>query len=423
MIFCFRFLHAPNSRERLHTSRKLLTYILTYYQVMPSFLDFIFPFGRQEHARDMYFSGFREESNLRSVRGSMELPELGRSGREIRMSYNLKSVEPTYQPHMPWSLRQVAVYHSLDIKTGKEFWVIAKGDELIQERIEDIIDSKGGLIDTTNRTPAEDAFAASLATHSIVSDWCSENWRWYLSDLEESLREKTGRTLAVMVEAPEISKVSKSVTWSEKSSSPVEKRPSRSFSNLVGRSFSRASTKVGEELTMEPESILAASPPPPSPLPAPPSRSNTGFGQTSSENPTSFSFNSLQQVQLVEDKANEVALMLGSNISVLAKLQDHYESISKSSLFPKNCSYELETFHRRISGIINDLRMQDSRTTALLRLLADRKNLVRSSIAASEQNNVVLKTCSYMGFFNSKIWKRVKCWPQELKNQQKTWKK
>lgn len=350
---------------------------------MPSFLDFIFPFGRQEHARDMYFSGFREESNLRSAHGGMKLPELGRSGREVRMSYNLKSVEPTGEPHMPWSLRQVAVYHSLDIKTGKELWVVAKGDELIKERIEDIIDSKGGLIDTTNRAPAKGAFAASLVTHLIVSDWCSENWRWYLSDLEESLREKTGRTLAVMVKAPEISKTSKSVTWSEKSNSPVEKRPSRSFSNLVGKSFSRASTKIEEDLTIEPESILTTPPPPPPP-PAPPSRSNTGFGQTAAESPTSFSFNSLQQVQLVEDKANEVALMLGSNISVLTKLQDHYEMISKSSLFPQNCSYELETFQKRVSGIINDLRMQDSRTTALLRLLADRKNLVRLSTPAFE---------------------------------------
>ncbi|CAG8952521.1 hypothetical protein HYFRA_00009625 [Hymenoscyphus fraxineus] len=372
----FVFLHAPNSRARLYTSRKLLTYILTYYQVMPSFLDFIFPFGRQEHARDMYFSGFREESNLRSAHGGMKLPELGRSGREVRMSYNLKSMEPSGQTHMPWSLRQVAIYHSLDVETGKEFWVVVKGDELIKERIEDIIDFKGGLVDSTNRTPAEDGFAASLATHLIISDWCSENWRWYLSDLEESLRAKTGRTLAVVVEVPEISKVSKSVTWSEKSSSPVEKRPSRSFSNLVGKSFSRASTKIEEDLTLEPESTLTLSPPPPPPPPASPSRSNTKAGQTTPEKTASFSFNSLQQIQHVEDKANEVALILGSDISVLAKLQDHYEVIGRSSLFQEKCGYELEMFQKRMSGIINDLRMQESRTAALLRLLADRKSLL-----------------------------------------------
>ena len=95
------------------------------------------------------------------------------------MCYNLKSVEPSeYQPDMPWSIRQTAVYHSLDLETGRAFWVIVKGDELIKERIQDSLEQARisrqveGLYSTGN------AFATSLTTHMVICDWCNEYWRW-----------------------------------------------------------------------------------------------------------------------------------------------------------------------------------------------------------------------------------------------------
>jgi hypothetical protein len=112
-------------------------------------------------------------------------------------------------------------------------------------------------------------------------------------------------------------------------------------------------------------------------------RSNTMYSQIgTSPNPTKFSFSDLQKVQLVEDKANEVLLVLESNINVLLKLQEHYEYVTGSEHCPPNliqdCARDIERFEKRIVSIINDLRMQQSRTQTLLRLLADRKSLVRS---------------------------------------------
>jgi hypothetical protein len=96
--------------------------------------------------------------------------------------------------------------------------------------------------------------------------------------------------------------------------------------------------------------------------------------------PTKFSFGDLQKVQLYEDKTNEVHLILGSNIKVLGELKDHYQYVTQSEHFPealiRDCRPDLERFEKRITSVINDLEMQQSRATTLLRLLADRKSLV-----------------------------------------------
>lgn len=96
--------------------------------------------------------------------------------------------------------------------------------------------------------------------------------------------------------------------------------------------------------------------------------------------PGNFSFGDLQRVQFLEDKANEVLLILETNIHVLQELELHYKSVRASEHWPdhifKEGNAEIVRFYNRITSIINDLRMQLSRTKTLLRLLADRKSLV-----------------------------------------------
>jgi hypothetical protein len=88
------FIYAPHSRERLKTTRQMLMFVFTYYQIMPDFLDFIFPFGKQLYTQDFHFSGFRHEERLSEDDRGLNLSHLGRSGRDVRMCYSLKSVEP-----------------------------------------------------------------------------------------------------------------------------------------------------------------------------------------------------------------------------------------------------------------------------------------------------------------------------------------
>ena len=367
---------------------------------MPSFLDFLFPFGRQEHARDFHFSGYRQESRLEPIYKGLQIPELGRSGRELRMCYSLKSVEPSeYNPAVPWSIRQTAIYHSLDVDTGKAFWIVVKADELIRERIEDATELPGTRKNLGDRAKKGDALAESLSTHMIICDWCGEDWRWYISYLEEVLQEDNRQPLAAMVENPSSlmqERPSKAVTWN----TADEKRSLRSTTTFKGFSSLRRNSSIRKgSQTVSPNplqparsnSILKNSAPP-SPneppsftsnpdQPGPPSRSNTIYSQSGSfPTPTKFSFGDLQKVQLYEDKANEVHLILDSNIKVLSELKSHYQYVTKSEYFPesliRNCRPDLERFEKRITSVIKDLEMQQTRAATLLRLLTDRKDLV-----------------------------------------------
>jgi hypothetical protein len=175
----------------------MLAFLFSYHQVMPAFLDFIFPFGKQEYARDFYFSGLREESRLGAKRKGIEIPQLGRSGTEIQLSYNLRSVEQSNgEPDIPWSIRNAAVYHSFDIKTGRSLWINVKGNKLIKNRVLEA----SGLPSMSKLESRSEAFSASLATHLLFCDWSSEGWRWYINDLEDRLQALTRNALATQIE-------------------------------------------------------------------------------------------------------------------------------------------------------------------------------------------------------------------------------
>ena len=378
------FLHAPHSREWLNTTRDMLTYIFTYHEVMPAFLDFLFPFGRQEDARDFHFTGFRHETHLGPTHKGFNISELGRSGQNLRMCYSLKSVEASAgQPHWPWSIRQTALYHSLDVETGKATWILIKGNKLMKRRIESSTASSRFRESNDFGTQAK-AFAAALATHLIICDWCGDDWRWYINFLEEELQQKTQRTLAVKEESPAsptLQQPSQAPTWSTRSSSFPHKTPFRSLSILK---------KVPSMAPSEKDPIspgfpdLAGPPGPPGPPPPPPGMPgmmSAMYGPSDfSSDPNDFSFSDLQRVQFIEDKANEVHLVLESNLNVLAELNHHYQTVILSENCPDNvrreCAGDIGQFEHRLASIANDLKMQQSRTKTLLRLLADRKNLV-----------------------------------------------
>lgn len=192
-------IHARHSLDPLRISLEMLCLLFSYLQVMPSFLDFIFPFGDQEYAQDFYFSGLREESVLYSRERGPAIQQLGRSGREIRLCYNLRSVEVSpKQKDFPWSIRQAAIYHHFDIETGKSAWITVKGNKVIQDRLSKLAGSWNG----TEVSSISGAFAASLRAHLLLCDWSAEKWRWYINDLENGLQSLTRSALYTVVDRP-----------------------------------------------------------------------------------------------------------------------------------------------------------------------------------------------------------------------------
>jgi hypothetical protein len=346
----------------------MLTYVLTYHQVMPAFLDFLFPFGRQEHARGFPFSGFRHETRLNPLHNGLNIPALDRSGQELRMSYSLKSVEKSDgQIHWPWSIRQTAVYHSLDIKTGVSSWVVVKGNQLMKSRMELVTQSRNFRNANGFDSPAR-SFASSLILQLVICDWCSEDWRWYISFLEEALQEKTRRTLSIQVErVTSPVEVKADPMWTSSSTMPNSEKTAHSHLSLLDAS----------EKPLPPPELPPGYPPPP---PGRPQGPVPSLSPQMLMDPGNFTFSDMQRVQFLEDKANEVLSILESNMHVLAELEMHYTTVRTSECWPEEFiqegSAEIMRFHNRIASVINDLRMQASRTKTLLRLLADRKSLV-----------------------------------------------
>jgi len=382
------FLHAPNSRECLRVSREMLAFVLTHCQVMPNFLDFVFPFGQQEYAEDFHFSGFREDTRQLMSDGGLKIPELGRSGLDIRMCYSLKSVEPwKKKPDWPWAVRQTALYHSFDLVTGKAFWIVVKGSHLIRERVQETtaLTPDGAPSELSSFGSIASSLGSSLAIHLILCDWCDEDWRWYLSFLEKRFQDLTRRSLIV--------DIPKAPSFVEPSTFQTVKSPSvsvrRTFSDLTKRTLSATRRYTSSGSTLQEKTSYQPSFPQPTPLsdpdpsaPLPPPQLPPGFGGPPLDHSSDelFSAKTLQQVQFIEDKTNEVLLILEGNIKIISGIKAHYQKILTSEDCPpelKNSSKaELSKFEKRVDNILGDLEVQYSSAQTLLRLLENRKSLV-----------------------------------------------
>ncbi|KAH8912896.1 hypothetical protein BR93DRAFT_122629 [Coniochaeta sp. PMI_546] len=189
------YIWADHSRARLKISRKMLMLILTFHQVMPAYLDFIYVFGEQFEQPDLRFSGFREQTNIAVSFKRLAIPSLSRSGRQFQICYNLKNVElkksdPDNLIHDEWSIRQAAIHHQFDIVEGTTLWIITKGSLDLQQRFKELT-GKEARPEDKNFDTAEDSFRASLSAHLLWCYWSTDDWRSYLRWLETAVQEES----------------------------------------------------------------------------------------------------------------------------------------------------------------------------------------------------------------------------------------
>jgi len=330
-------------------------YTFSYHQVMPIFLEFLFPFGQQTYAQDFYFTGFRHEHRLAGLDADLDLPKLKRSGRSLRMCYSLKSVEKSTD-RLPWSVRSMAVYHSFDVEYGNALWISVKGNDLIQDRV--MSTTEGITPGSMPYSTKERAFQQALSMHLINAKWSSEQWRWYLNALEEELHAITRPTLSAKVvgrrtENPHIREFLKTRTMSGKLTSKND--PNRS--NLFQPPYQGHNPHRSRARSISRESDVNV------------------------DAQDQFSFADLQILQFLEEKANEVTFVLKANFDVLRELKIYYQDLMISDDYIKELSANHKTaidhFGKQIGMITNDLQMQNSRAETLVRLLVDRKQLVR----------------------------------------------
>ena len=162
---------------------------MSYFQVMPAFLDFISVFGSQTDPRDLRYCGFREQIVLTDSPRSPPVLDLRRSGQQYQLCYNLKSVERIAPPDseaIPWSIRQAAFHHQFDIREGTTLWVVVKGDLSLKKTIQETTGKNGRPEDREFNSP-EECFKSSLTIHMVYSHWATSEWRSYIRWLEEKI--------------------------------------------------------------------------------------------------------------------------------------------------------------------------------------------------------------------------------------------
>ena len=382
---CDRFVQAGHSRDCLRVTRELFTNILTYRQVMPSFLDFVFSFGKQQHAEDFHFSGFRGESNLSSTSQNLRIPELGRSGMNLQLCYSLRSVEPALHEPVPWSIRQTAFYHSFDMESGQASWIIIKGNDCMKNRV--MLETQGpNAPDLRSFDTINQCYSSALRTHLLFCEWSAENWRWYINRLEEKVQDITRRTLDKSIYAPGTSALAMggSNRDSETSIKSVKrswsfKAPSRALT--FERFHSPAEDKVMPLINESNPKPNGRRPPPV--LPPGVKVDTHGAANdtaTTQYQPEPFQFDEVRRIQLIEERANETLLVLKTNTTVQEELKHYYSSLARTNGFPQEikqlCESDLADFCKRINSLQNGFRMQQARLETLLRLLADRKTLL-----------------------------------------------
>ena len=351
----------------------MLVTTTSYHQVMPSFLDFVFSFGAQHHAKDFSFTGFRHDTRLSNVEKSPPIASLGRSGRAIQLCYNLRSVEASPdQEHWPWSIRSTATHHAFDLETGLTNWFMVKGEGGASMKDRIITETSSQRANALNRfgDPCQ-AFASALSTHLLLADWSVENWRWYINFMEEEVQAITRKTLSVKVSRPQ-----------------AEPKPqvvyTRTITGILVPPKKKSASKsvtTKQQPTIPLASTIQSKPRQGPPGPPP---STSTIPKTTNFNPSlhdqEFSFEDLRKIERIEEHANEALLVMTLNSSVLSALSQHYSFVTESADCPQvlktACMIDVRRFKDRLSDISTEIQTQKARMETLLRLLADRKALV-----------------------------------------------
>ncbi|KAI0868470.1 hypothetical protein GGS24DRAFT_482338 [Hypoxylon argillaceum] len=187
----FIFLITSSAMAPLEMTRECLLRILSHHQVMPTYIDFLLVYGAQEEDRELRYNAFRTRTTFINPEPGSIIPDLNRSGRQHEICYNLKAVAPRdptrSQPTKNrWRIRQSAVYHRLDLGTGSALWIIADPRESVKKVVGEILPE--GLTPRGFRFDSfPESFNSSLGTHLALAQWASDEWRWHLRFLEETI--------------------------------------------------------------------------------------------------------------------------------------------------------------------------------------------------------------------------------------------
>lgn len=414
-----RFLQTLSSRGPMRCSVEQFTYLLTYHQVMPSFLDFCYEFKTTEN--NLSVTKVRHEDYIGKYHNNPGIPHLKRSGSLIQHAFNILGLEEAESSNgYKWPIRHVTVYHSFDITTGKSLWIIVKGNDAIQKLL---CSPNGGLSNELaggeTRTPTT-AFRASLRVQLQLFEWCTLYWDDFITELERSAE----RLSAISAGSP-IDKLIRRETESRESELTIQcanclerkatesprmtdpKLPgvisgiTRVLSNLSRvTSFLTISSRRGDA-EKAPQGVSG----------------NVKVNGTGGDEPArpsitnTFLHKDLQRLHTLGTKADNALMIVKQNKRVLSEIRLKYLALGKSSglggfFDVQSCSGDLIDFDRQILTMEGDLDNHQTRLSTVSCRVEKDKALVcsaRCSLKNGGRLTRVLKTFSLAEFCNTRV--------------------
>ncbi|CAG7557938.1 unnamed protein product [Fusarium equiseti] len=301
---------------------------------------------------------FNDDNTLLSKeKHILPLKGLNRSGREIRYSFVLRSVESSTSittKDKSWGIRQLAVYHSFDVVSGQALWVTCKGNALNEELFKDALsDSKGEL------NSVSQAFSYSLENLGMILDWCDSNWVFYINELFDDVKPKVdkARTPGIHEETRLSSDVRRATGLTE---SPTEKSPG--CTTITSDTSKHRVTYEDRMKRFE-------------------DRMKHLEGEDWVQKLHDFSFDELQGLQQDLEKIQEALLVLKLNKQVIRQLREHYESILDDYNIPilkgiqDECKLSFLQSFQRSKSVEANLEARQVQLEALLLLVKESKEM------------------------------------------------
>ncbi|ORY18635.1 hypothetical protein BCR34DRAFT_553947 [Clohesyomyces aquaticus] len=181
------YIHAQTEGGRLMITRKSLEALLSHYQVMPDYLEFMAVFGQRKGAVDLRFSGFRQITQ--EARSPQEYdPPLEDLMSGFQFCYNLKQAKVTQvNGGCKWSIHNAAIYHQFDPTSGPRWIITTEGSDL-DRFFRDRIMVQGDKEDI-KFTRLDEKLFSSLSVNLMFCCWATEGWRQYIRWIESELED------------------------------------------------------------------------------------------------------------------------------------------------------------------------------------------------------------------------------------------
>lgn len=319
----------------------------------------------------------------------LDIPKLGRSGRELRVQYLLRSLERdiNLDATTTYNVRQMAVYHAFDLGSGKALWINIKANGLMEDRIKQA-STEFPALGSDAMGNLTGCFMSTLTAHMIHLEWCDEDWRECINDIEAKIR-----SVLTKAQTARIDRRPKGVrrAFTQASTLCASRTSTGDFPEKMLPVTSRLKKRIWDAI-VRPKSYGGAT----DNLSVLPSQSMSQLLRETKTNDKdqidrlmvldTFSFEEVQQLHYFGELLERFRLVLDLNDQTLRDIAETYQGLQDRDEFPSeikqsnDCKRQLASFIRGIHRIRKNLQVRSTQVKSLMAWLHEGKALVKYSI-------------------------------------------